>query len=61
MHRHTHTHIYIYIYIQASLITHAPPSKDVLTAEQRERRMREVEAEVTQLVGWGSEEDRQGL
>ncbi|CAE7721309.1 spoVK, partial [Symbiodinium pilosum] len=30
---------------------------DVLTAEQRERRMREVEAEVTQLVGWGSEED----
>ena len=31
-------------------------TKDVLTAEQRERRMREVEAEVTQLVGWGSEE-----
>ncbi|CAE7223281.1 spoVK [Symbiodinium microadriaticum] len=30
---------------------------DVLTAEQRERRMREVEAEVTQLVGWGSEEE----
>lgn len=30
---------------------------DVLTAEQRERRMREVEAEVAQLVGWGSEED----
>lgn len=29
---------------------------DVLTAEQRERRMREVEAEVAQLVGWGSEE-----
>ena len=31
-------------------------SEDVLTAEQRERRMREVEAEVAQLVGWGSEE-----
>ncbi|CAK9028484.1 ESX-1 secretion system protein EccA1 (ESX conserved component A1) (Type VII secretion system protein EccA1) (T7SS protein EccA1) [Durusdinium trenchii] len=30
---------------------------DVLTAEQRERRMREVEAEVEQLVGWGSEEE----
>ena len=30
---------------------------DVLTAEQRERRMLEVEAEVAQLVGWGSEEE----
>ncbi|CAJ1457923.1 unnamed protein product, partial [Effrenium voratum] len=30
---------------------------DVLTAEQRERRMREVEAEVASLVGWGTEED----
>ena len=34
------------------------PAEDVLTAEQRERRMREVEAEVAQLVGWGSEEAR---
>ena len=33
-------------------------AEDVLTAEQRERRMREVEAEVAQLVGWGSEEAR---
>ena len=33
-------------------------AQDVLTAEQRERRMREVDAEVEQLVGWGSEEAR---
>ncbi|CAE8651382.1 unnamed protein product, partial [Polarella glacialis] len=30
---------------------------DVLTAEQRERRLKEVENEVSQLVGWGSAED----
>ena len=34
-----------------------PAGQDVLTAEQRERRMREVEAEVASLVGWGTEED----
>lgn len=30
---------------------------DVLTAEQRERRLQEIEAEVASLVGWGSLED----
>eukprot|EP00931_Biecheleriopsis_adriatica_P119606 TRINITY_DN9482_c0_g1_i1.p1 TRINITY_DN9482_c0_g1~~TRINITY_DN9482_c0_g1_i1.p1 ORF type:complete len:1700 (-),score=447.62 TRINITY_DN9482_c0_g1_i1:54-5153(-) len=30
---------------------------DVLTAEQRQRRLQEVEGEVAQLVGWGTVED----
>ena len=49
--------------LQRSDATQSSPNvgcQDVLTAEQRERRMREVEAEVAQLVGWGSEEARFG-
>jgi len=31
---------------------------DVLTVEQRERRLQEVEAQVADMVGWGSEEEQ---